>query len=176
MQGDFANLNSEVDKLEKLIYRPTELSEAGQAWYPLVKQQIGPIESSVYHTLPKNSLNRLKFNMAEILENSNKLTVGELNALKAAGSHMDDIVLKSKSEFPAQFVGSGGIKNRLKMNMENILADLETGALTPGRMAKLKNVMAREASKADIDAALVQKFNNDEGIQQLLKILMDKGL
>ena len=166
-------MSAEHQQFLKNTYVPTELSETGKAWYPLVKQQIGPIDSAIYNTLPKNSLNRLKFNMAEILENSNKLTVGELNALKAAGSHMDDVVMTTKREFPRRFAGSGGIQDRLTMSMENIMADLETGALTPGKAAKLKNALAKEGN---IDAALSDKLKNDKGIQELLQILIGKGL
>ena len=166
-------VSAEHQQFLKNTYVPTELSEIGKAWYPLVKQQIGPIDSAIYKTLPKNSLNRLKFNMAEILENSSKLTVGELNALKAAGSHMDDVVMTTKREFPRRFAGSGGIQDRLTMSMENIMADLETGALTPGKAAKLKNALAKEGN---IDAALSDKLKNDKGIQELLQVLIGKGL
>ena len=155
-----------------MIYRPAELSETGQAWYPLVKQQVGSLPPEVFNKLPANSLNRLKFNLAEMLEKGNKLTVGELNALKAAGTHIDDIVISSKSEFPTMFAGSGNIQKRIDMQMENILAALESGGITPGRAAKLKNVIMRQQPVSEI----TQKMKDDEGIQTMLRYLMDKGL
>ena len=107
-----------------------------------------------------------------MLEKGNKLTVGELNALKAAGTHMDDVVLTTKSEFPAQFMGSGNISDRVNMQMENILAALESGGITPGRAAKLKNVIGRAQPVAEVS----DKMKNDQGIQDLLNILINKGL
>ena len=107
-----------------------------------------------------------------MLEKGNKLTVGELNALKAAGTHIDDIVISSKSEFPVMFAGSGNIQKRIDMQMENILAALESGGITPGRAAKLKNVIMRQQPVSEIN----QKMKDDEGIQTMLRYLIDKGL